>query len=42
MRFFNTEGPVRSDGHYCVPPLRRWDLDGFPLPAIVRRVTDAD
>ncbi|MBK5941732.1 AAA-like domain-containing protein [Halochromatium roseum] len=26
MRFFNTEGPVRPDDHYCLPPLRRWDL----------------
>ena len=23
MRFFNTEGPVRPDDHYAVPPLRR-------------------
>ena len=27
MRFFNTEGPVRADRHYCLPPLARWDLD---------------
>ena len=27
MRFFNTEGPVRPDDHYCVPPLERIDLD---------------
>lgn len=27
MRFFNTEGPVRSDRHYVLPPLSRWDLD---------------
>ena len=27
MRFFNTEGPVRPDRHYCLPPLSRWDLD---------------
>ena len=27
MRFFNTEGPVRPDKHYCLPPLQRWDLD---------------
>jgi hypothetical protein len=26
-RFFNTEGPVRPDEHYCLPPLGRWDLD---------------
>ena len=28
MRFFNTEGPVRPDDHYGLPPLSRWDLDG--------------
>ncbi|MBK5938589.1 AAA-like domain-containing protein [Halochromatium roseum] len=27
MRFFNTEGPVRADLHYLLPPLQRWDLD---------------
>ncbi len=27
MRFFNTEGPVRPDLHYCLPPLQRWNLD---------------
>jgi len=27
MRFFNTEGPVRADLHYGLPPLGRWDLD---------------
>lgn len=27
MRFFNTEGPVRADEHYAVPPLDRLDLD---------------
>jgi hypothetical protein len=27
MRFFNTAGPVRADLHYCLPPLRRIDLD---------------
>jgi len=27
MRFFNTEGPVRGDLHYCLPPLGRWDLE---------------
>ncbi len=26
MRFFNTEGPVRPDRNYCLPPLSRWDL----------------
>ena len=23
MRFFNTEGPVRPDEHYAIPPLAR-------------------
>ncbi|MCF8005182.1 MAG: AAA-like domain-containing protein [Chromatiaceae bacterium] len=27
MRFFNTEGPVRADDHYSLPPLQRWDLE---------------
>jgi hypothetical protein len=27
MRFFNTEGPVRADDHYILPPLSRWDMD---------------
>jgi hypothetical protein len=27
-RFFNTEGPVRSADHYCLPPLGRWNLEG--------------
>ena len=27
MRFFNTEGPVRADDHYRIPPLERIDLD---------------
>ncbi|NEX18575.1 MAG: hypothetical protein C1943_18750 [Halochromatium sp.] len=27
MRFFNTEGPVRTDKHYLLPPLQRWDLE---------------
>jgi len=27
MRFFTTEGPVRADDHYCLPPLARWDLE---------------
>jgi hypothetical protein len=26
-RFFNTAGPVKCDIHYCLPPLKRWDLD---------------
>ena len=28
MRTFNTEGPVRADRHYHIPPLTRIDLDG--------------
>ena len=28
MRVFNTDGPIRSDEHYCVPPLERLDLKG--------------
>ncbi|NVZ08387.1 ATP-binding protein [Allochromatium humboldtianum] len=27
MRFFNTEGPVRPDRHYTLPPLSRWNLE---------------
>ncbi|MFZ1829269.1 MAG: AAA family ATPase [Candidatus Competibacteraceae bacterium] len=27
MRFFTTEGPVKADMHYCLPPLQRWDLE---------------
>ena len=27
MRFFNTAGPVNCQDHYCLPPLRRFDLD---------------
>ena len=27
MRFFNTEGPVKKNKHYCLPPLQRWDLE---------------
>ncbi len=34
MRFFNTEGPIRPDDHYHVPPLDRLDLD--ELPGLVR------
>ena len=26
MKFFNTEGPIKSERHYCIPPLTRWDL----------------
>ena len=28
VRTFNTEGPVRADRHYHIPPLTRIDLDG--------------
>ncbi len=27
MRYFNTEGPVKPEKHYCVPPLDRVNLD---------------
>ncbi len=27
MRFFNTEGPIRPEEHYCVPALERLDMD---------------
>jgi hypothetical protein len=27
MRSFNTAGPVKTDKHYCIPPLERIDLD---------------
>jgi hypothetical protein len=27
MRFFTTEGPVRPEDQYCLPPLGRWGLD---------------
>ena len=27
VRFFNTEGPVRPDNHYAVPPLSRMDTE---------------
>ena len=27
MRFFNTEGPVRPEDHYAIPPLDRMDVD---------------
>ena len=29
MRFFNTEGPVRPERHYCIQPLNRLDLDAI-------------
>ena len=36
MRFFNTEGPVAPQEHYCIPPLERLDLDAV-LTLIRRR-----
>ena len=35
MRFFNTEGPVEREEHYCIPPLERLDLD--EILTLVRR-----
>lgn len=31
MRFFNTAGPVNSNDHYCIPPLKRFDLEEILL-----------
>uniref|UniRef100_UPI004055DE5F AAA family ATPase n=1 Tax=Candidatus Electrothrix sp. TaxID=2170559 RepID=UPI004055DE5F len=33
MKFFNTAGPVKSEDHYCLPPLERFDLEEL-LPLI--------
>lgn len=27
VRYFNTEGPVEPEEHYCIPPLARLDMD---------------
>lgn len=27
MRFFDTEGPVNCEDHYCLPPLPRLDMN---------------
>ena len=27
MKFFNTAGPVNCKKHYCLEPLKRFDLD---------------
>ena len=35
VRFFNTEGPVRAEKHYSIPPLSRFDLDD--LLTLIRR-----
>ena len=32
MRFFNTEGPVRPDEHYAIPPLARGNRDEIVRP----------
>ena len=32
MRLFNTEGPVRPNDHYAIPPLERMDGDERPAP----------
>ena len=32
MRFFDTEGPVRPDDHYGIPPLARMDVEELPGP----------
>jgi hypothetical protein len=26
MKFFTTEGPVKPEDHYCLPPLERFEL----------------
>ena len=36
MRFFNTEGPMKSDIHYTIPPLSRWNLEDI-LTLIARQ-----
>ena len=35
MKFFTTEGPVNSQKHYCLPPLKRFDLE-----EILRLISD--
>ena len=35
VRFFNTEGPIRAEKHYSIPPLSRLDLDD--LLTLIRR-----
>ncbi|QTA82028.1 Uncharacterized protein dnl_43900 [Desulfonema limicola] len=27
MKFFNTAGPVNCKDHYCLPPLKRFNLE---------------
>ncbi|GAK53858.1 hypothetical protein U14_05132 [Candidatus Moduliflexus flocculans] len=36
MRFFNTEGPMKPEIHYTIPPLSRWNLDDI-LTLIARQ-----
>ena len=31
MRFFNREGPIKPEKHYCIPPLSRFDLAEIEL-----------
>ena len=35
MRFFNTEGPVVAEDHYCIPPLER--IDHAEVLELIRR-----
>ena len=37
MRLFNTEGPVRPNDHYAIPPLERMDGDERPAPIRAKR-----
>lgn len=36
MKFFNTEGPMKPEIHYTIPPLSRWNLDDL-LTLIARQ-----
>ena len=37
MRFFDTEGPVRPDDHYAIPPLEKCGAEEGHLVVIDRR-----
>ena len=37
MRFFNTEGPVRPDDHYAIPPLARMGVEELLGPIRAKR-----
>ena len=37
MRFFNTDGPVRPDKHYAIPPLERVNVG--EILGLMRRVS---